>query len=152
MARSLAKPPTHPFFHLIHQAKLVTPKSHMNPFHFFFQHPLHETFAEYVTQLPARPSSTLTRPPKFSTIIQRNENIAKSNTLQLKPSAQHLLIFTDGSRIPGKTTAAAAWCANDGSSRFEQLGPAKSHGIYQAEYRGVQLGLEMATEKATGHT
>lgn len=149
MARSLAKPTTHPFFKLIQQAQSSTPRSHRNLFHSFFLHPLHNKFKEFITQLPVDPASTLTRPGNLSTIIQLNKNVAKSNAAQLKPSTQHLLIFSDGSRIPGKSMAEAAWCTNNRTSRSEHLGPASAHGIYQAEYRGVQLGLAMALEKAT---
>lgn len=152
MARSLAKPSSHPFYKLILQAQLSTPKSHRNPFHTFLLHPLHDQFAGFITQLPVDPASTLKRPENLSTIIQVNEHIAKSDTILLKPSTQHLLIFSDGLRIPDKTTAAAAWCANDRLSRSEHLGPASTHSIYQAKYRGVQLGLAMALEKATAHT
>lgn len=152
MARSLAKSTAHPFHKLIQQSQASIPRSHRNPFHTFFLHPLHAEFKEYVIQLPVDPASTLVRPLNLSTIIQKNESIAKSNAVQLKPSAQHLLIFSDGSRIPGKTTAAASWCANDGTSRSEHLGPAAAHGIYQAEYCGVPLGLKMALEKATPRT
>lgn len=58
----------------------------------------------------------------------------------------------DGSRIPSRNTAAAAWCANTKRSKAVTLGPARSHGIYQAEYRGVQLGLQLALETVTNLT
>lgn len=152
MARSLAKPASHPFFQLIQQAQRAHPKSHRNPFHQFFQHPLHREFEEFVTQIPVDPASTLVRPTNLSTIIQLNKSIAKSNTLALKPSPHHLLVFSDGSRIPEKTTAAASWCANTNTSKSEQLGPARSQGIYLAEYQGVQLGLRLAQENTTTTT
>lgn len=152
MARSLAKPTSHPFYKLIQQAQLPTPKRHRNPFHSFLLQPLYNQFAEFITQLPVDPASNLTRPGNLSTIIQANGSVEESNTKQLKPSNQHLLIFSDGLRIPGKSTEAAAWCANDRLSRTEHLGPATSHGIYQAEYCGVQLALTMALDKATAHT
>jgi ribonuclease HI len=62
------------------------------------------------------------------------------------------VIFTDGSRIPKRTTAAAAWCKNTKQSLSAHLGPARTHGIFQGEYRGVQMGLILALRTASPHT
>lgn len=152
MARSLTKPQSHPLHQIIQRAQLSKAKSHKDPFDIFFQHPLCDQFREHIVQLPVDPTSTLIRPPNYSTLIQSSETVAKANTLCLKPSHSHTLISTDGSRIPSNNTAAAAWCANTKRSKAVALGPARSHGIYQAEYRGVQLGLQLALETSTNQT
>lgn len=96
MARSLTKPQSHPIFQIIQQAQLSTAKYHKDPFDAFFQHPLCKQFDEHIAQLPIDPTSTLIKPPNYSTLIQANKSIAKSNALWLQPSHSHTLVFTTG--------------------------------------------------------
>lgn len=103
-------------------------------------------------QIPLDPSDVLTRPPNYTTIIQDNKTTAKIEVNKLTATLEHVVIFTNGSRIPKRTTAAAAWCKNTHKSEAEHLGPARTHGIYQAEYKGVQMGLAIALRTAPIHT
>lgn len=85
-------------------------------------------------------------------VVQQDIDLAKSGAKALKPSPHHLLIFTDGSRLPDKGAGAAAWCANADVSITEHLGPARSHGIFEAEYHGLHLGLTLALRHASTRT
>lgn len=152
IAKALTKPSHHPLFSFIQQAQTTNPKNHRNIFHQFFQHDLGKEFDEFTTQLPVDPTAILSRPDNYSTIIQEIEEVAIQGTKQLKHSKEHLIIYTDGSRIPTKNTTAAAWCQNTNNSLAQFLGKARLHGIYQAEYKGVHLGLTMAMRTATQST
>lgn len=152
MASALTKPAHSPIYSFVKQAQNSNPRSHHNPFHRFFQHPVSKELEEFIHQIPLDPSDTLTRPSNYSTVIQENEAMAKADANSLSATLEHVVIFTDGSRIPTSTTAAAAWCKNSDKSVAEHLGPARTYGIYQAEYRGVQIGLQMALRTASIHT
>lgn len=54
--------------------------------------------------------------------------------------------------IPKENTAAAAWSQKSNKTMTEGLGPARSYGIYEAEYRGLQLGLTLALREASALT
>lgn len=78
--------------------------------------------------------------------------MAKNDANSLTASLEHVVIFTDGSKIRDSTTAAAAWCKNTDKSLAKHLGTARTHGIFQAEYQGVQMGLTLALRTASPHT
>lgn len=85
-------------------------------------------------------------------MIRADEERAKSEAKHLRTSNHHLIIYTDGSRLPKDNTAAAAWSQRSKKSMNEGLGPARSHGIYKAEYRGLHLGLTLALREASALT
>lgn len=85
----------------------------------------------------------------MNTIVQQSEGLAVDGAKSLKPSPHHLIIFTDGSWLPEKGTGAAAWCTNANKSIVKYLGPARSHGIFEAEYHGLHLGLTLALRHTT---
>lgn len=76
----------------------------------------------------------------------------KANPRCLSQALKHVVIFTDSSRIQISTTDAAAWRKNTDKWTAEHLGTACTHGIYWAEYKGVQLGLVIALQTASVHT
>lgn len=152
MASALTKPAHSPIYGFVKQAQNLNPRCHHNPFHQFSQHPVSKELAEFIHQIPLDPSEILIWPPNYTTVIQENENMAKADANSLSATLEHVVIFTNGSRIPTSTTAAAAWCKNTEKSSFKHPGTAQTHSFYQAEYRGVQMGLKMALRTASIHT
>lgn len=108
MAVALTKPSHSPLHRFVKQAQNTNPKSHHNPFHWFFRHPVSKSLAKHIHQIPLDPTTILSRPTNFTTIIQGNKLMAKSDANSLTATLEHVVIFTDGSRIPRETTAAAA--------------------------------------------
>ncbi|KAG0138889.1 hypothetical protein CROQUDRAFT_9157, partial [Cronartium quercuum f. sp. fusiforme G11] len=101
-----------------------------------------------ITQLPIDPTAKLIRPGNYITILPPTKSLAISETDNLSPSAEHLIVYTDGSHIPSKNTAAAVWCHNTCQSTAAALGLARTQGIYDTEYRGLQLGLSLILPSA----
>ncbi|KAG0150691.1 hypothetical protein CROQUDRAFT_87522 [Cronartium quercuum f. sp. fusiforme G11] len=124
ISKSLTKPDTHPLFNFSQQAQNSSPDCYYNPFHRFFQHQVAEEFKEFTTILPIDPAIPLMRPTNYTTIIQPNKALARKRTEILHHSRDHVIVFTDDSQIPGKNTAAAAWCCNSNAQATEALGPA----------------------------
>ncbi|KAG0146178.1 hypothetical protein CROQUDRAFT_529472 [Cronartium quercuum f. sp. fusiforme G11] len=106
-------------------------------------------FEEHTAQLLIDPTTKLTRPKNYLTILPPTKSLAISETNGLSPSTDHLIVFTNSSCIPSKNTAATAWCQNTNQSASALLGPAQTQGIYNAEYRGVQLGLSLILHSAS---
>lgn len=149
IAKALTKPNHHPAHGFAAQARSSDPRCHHNPYHRFFQHKLCKTFDNYIAQTTLDPSIQLRRPPNYNTLIRNNEERAKAEAKHLKPNAHHLIMYTDGSRLPKENTAAAAWSQKSNKTMAEGLGPARSYGIYEAEYRGLHLGLTLALREAS---
>lgn len=152
IAKTLTKPERHPLHKFASSARAAKMRCHHSIFHRFFQSDLCLTFDDYTRQKTIDTAIRLSKPPNFSTVIQKGEQLAKSGAKALKHSPQHLLIFTDGSRLPDKGAGAAAWCANSNTSISEHLGPARSHGIFEVEYHGLHLGLTLALRHASVRT
>lgn len=144
IARISAKPTTHPLKHYFDKAKRNHPKAHLDPFDSFYRHELAQTFAEYLDQSPIDPTNPLPVPNNLDFIIQENKKTAIAGTKILLPSPEHLTIFSNGSRIPGKNTAAAAWCANSRHQHVKAIGLERLHGIFEAEYSSLIMGLRLA--------
>lgn len=91
IAKALTKPTHHPAHHFAAQATHVatTPLT-TDSFSTNCATPLTST-------LPKLP---LTRQSNYTTLIRQDEERAKSEAKHLKPSAHHLVIYTDGSRLP----------------------------------------------------
>lgn len=69
---------------------------------------------------------------------------AVSSIQALRPLSKHLIVYSDGSRIPEKNTAAAAWCENTQHHSIQQLGRASDYGMFEAEFSGLILALHLA--------
>lgn len=91
---------------------------------------------EFTEQLPVDPTAMMKRPNNYSTVIQQQELIVIADTRALQATEEHLIIYTDGLCIL-KNTVATAWCKNSNTSIAKHLVPARTHGIYQAEYKGL---------------
>ena len=70
---------------------------------------------------------------------KRLQETTKTLRLIMSTWPIHTVMVTAGSRIPKNTTAATAWCKNTDKSLAEHLGPAQTHGIYQAD-KPLELG------------
>lgn len=62
----------------------------------------------------------------------------------LRPSAAQVIVYSDGSRIEDKGTAAAAWCENSQHYLQKQLGQSTEYGIFEAEFVGFIQALTLA--------
>lgn len=82
-------------------------------------------------------------------IVRKDDEKAKLEAKHLKTSRHHLIVYTDGSRLPSHKTAAAAWSQRSEKTLLEGLRPARSYGIYKAECRGLHLGLSLALREAS---
>lgn len=102
LARASTKPLTHPIRALFIRGKTTSPKCHKAPFN----------FAPFLEQAQLNPTCEMPSAPNFSTVIQQDKDIAIKGAKQLTPTPGHVVIFANGSRIPNKNTAAAAWCGN----------------------------------------
>lgn len=148
IAEALRKPTHHPAHAFAAHERSSNPKCHHTPYHRFFQHHLCEHFDEYIAQTSLDPAVQLRRPPNYHTLIRQDADRAKKEAEHLKPPPHHMIIYTDGSQIPTHNTAEAAWSQHSTKSLTEGLGPARSYGIYEAKYCGVQLGLSLALREA----
>lgn len=75
-------------------------------------------------------------------IIPEKEKAIKSIQV-LRASPTHLVIYSDGSKVEGRNTAAAAWCENTEHCNTHQLGKETEFGIFEAEYQGFILALQL---------
>lgn len=55
-----------------------------------------------------------------------------------------MIVYSDGSRIDGKNTAAAAWCENNQHFSSYQLGKETKYGIFEAKFVGLVQALCLA--------
>lgn len=149
IAKTLTKPSHHPLRSFVDHARASKTQCHHNIFQRFFQSNLSTEFDEFARQKTIDPTIRLLKPNNLNTVVQRLEKLAIDGAKSLKPSPQHLLISTDGSRLPEKGTGAAAWCSNTDRAVVEYLGPARSHGIFEAEYHGLHLGLSLTLRHTT---
>lgn len=152
VGRSLSKPEHHPLYRFVQQAQSTNPKAHHNIYHRFFQHDLGRQFEDIAIQLPVDPTTRLVPPTNFITINQKDKDLAITNTKCLKSSQEHLIVYTDGSRVPDHRSAAAAWCENSDTTLSAQLGQARLFGNYTAEYQALHLGLNLVLQHSTGAT
>lgn len=152
VARVAAKPFDHPLRAFFTHAKSTSPSYHRDPFHAFFQHPLAKEFGPFLDQAPLDPTTPFPSTPNFCTVIQRDKASALKGAKELIPSSGHVILFSDGSRIPTKNTAAAAWCLNSGHRAVQLLGPAAYHGIYKAKFLGFVMALRIAQRSITNLT
>lgn len=90
------------------------------------------------------PSIPLPATPNFSTLVIPDKERAIESITVLKPSSSQVIVYSDGSRIEGKNTAAAAWCANTKHFSSHQLGLASEYGIFEAEFVGLTCALQLA--------
>lgn len=90
------------------------------------------------------PSVPLPATPNFTTLILQDKDKAIRSIKALQPSSVHTIVYSDGSRIEGKNTAAAAWCANNQHRSSCQLGTASDYGIFEAEFVGFIHALSLA--------
>lgn len=139
-----AKPPSHPLYHVYGQARSTRPQAHKNPLHAFFQPPLAETFSQLLDL--QQPDSTIPLPStqNFTTLINPEKDKAINAIQDLRTSKAHIIVYSDGPRIEGKNTAAAAWCENNGHLGTLQLGKDTDYGIFEAEFSGLVLALQLA--------
>lgn len=149
IAKTLTRPEHHPLHAFASHARATTVTCHHNPFQRFFQSPLSEEFDAFLRQKTIDPTVKLTKPPNYTTLLQKADGAAARDAKSLKPSSQHLITYTDGSHLLTEYTGAAAWCENTDRSMSETLGPARTHGIFEAEYRGLQLGLTLILRHAS---
>lgn len=136
-----AKPPSHPLYHFYAHAQTTKPTAHKGPLHAFFQSAYAGTFCRFLNIQQPDPTIPLTPTPTFGTLIQPEKDRAVKAIKALKPGLSQVIVYSDGSRIDGKNTAAAAWCENTKHLRTHQLGKAEEYGIFEAEFIGFILAL-----------
>lgn len=139
-----SRPPSHPLYHFYQHARKTKPHAHRSPLHSYFQSPTADVFRVFADIQQPDPSSPLPPTPYFSTLIIQDKDKAIKATQVLKPSMSHIIAYSDGSRIEGKNTAAAAWCANNQHFSSCQLGRETEFGIFEAEYVGLIQALRLA--------
>lgn len=139
-----SRPPSQPLYHFYQHAKTTNPQSHKAPLHAYFQSPTAEIFKAFVDIQQPDPSIPLPTTPNFTTLIIPEKEKAIKSIQVLKPSNVHVIAYSDGSRIEGKNTAAAAWCANTKHFSSSQLGKEHEYGIFEAEFVGFIHALRLA--------
>lgn len=139
-----SRPPSHPLYHFYQHARKTRPQAHRSPLHSYFQSPVANRFEIFADI--QQPDSTIPLPPTphFSTLIIPDTEKAIRAIEVLRPSTAHVIVYSDGSRIEGKNTAAAAWCANNQHHYACQLGRESDYGIFEAEYVGLIQALHLA--------
>lgn len=129
-----SRPPSHPLYHFYRHARGTQPQAHRSPLHSYFQSTTADYFSQFADIQQPDPSVPLPMTPNFKTLIIPDKEKAIRSIQCLKPSTTKVLVFSDGSRIEGKGTAAAAWCANNQHSSSCQLGQETDYGIFEAEF------------------
>lgn len=82
--------------------------------------------------------------PNFNTLIIQDKKKAIKSIQDLKASNLQVIVYSDGSRIQGKNTAASEWCDNNKHSSTIQPGKESDYGIFEAEFSGLILALRLA--------
>lgn len=139
-----SKPPSHPLYQEYKKARLIKPSAHRGPLNAFFISSFADRFLTFLdTQ---QPDSTVPLPPtpNFSTLIIQNKDRAIKSIKDLRTSNAHIIVYSDGSRIDGKNTAASAWCENNKHNFVHQLGKESEYGIFEAEFKGFVIALYLA--------
>lgn len=144
MAIIAAKPPSHPLFHAFKQAELTKPRAHKVPLNAFFLSCHADFFEKFLELQQPDPTAPLQPTPRFGTLLLPDKDTSITATQALKASNLHTIVYLDGSRIPGKNTAASAWCENNKHQVALQLGKADEYGIFEAEFVGFVLALKIA--------
>lgn len=139
-----SRPPSHPLYHFYQHARKTRPQAHRSPLHRYFQSQTADLFKNFADIQQPDPSSPLPPTPNFSTLIIQDKDKAVRATEVLKPSTSQIIVYSDGSCIEGKNTAAAAWCANNQHFSSCQLGSETEFGIFEAEYVGLIQALRLA--------
>lgn len=139
-----SRPPSHPLYSFYQHARKTRPQAHRSPLQAYFQAAIADTFK--VFEDIQQPDSTIPLPPtpNFSTLIVPDQERAINSIKALTPSAVHIIVYLDGSRVEGKNTAAAAWCANKHHHHTQQLGKESDYDIFKAEYVGLIQALTLA--------
>lgn len=107
-----AKPPSHPLFHFYAHARCTKPQAHRGPLHAYFQSAQADIFRHFIDLQQPDPAVPLPPTPNFTTLIIEDKTKAIRAAEVLRPGASHTIVYSDGSRIEKKNTAAAAWCEN----------------------------------------
>lgn len=141
MAIIASKPPTHPLFQSYKQARETKLHTHKSPIHAFFQSKQAKSFGHFLDL--QQPDSKIPLP---NTIIIQEKDKAIKSIQDLRPSATQIIVYSDGSRIQGKNTAAVVWCENNKHSSTHQLGNKTDHGIFEAYFAGLNLALQLAKQ------
>lgn len=139
-----AKPPTQPLYHMYQHAKETKPQSHKGPLQAYFQSTYADVFRVFHSIHQPDPSIPLPPTPNFATLIRPDKESAIKSIQALKASNVQTIVYSDGSRIEKKNTAAAAWCENTKHFNSTQLGKATEYGIFEAEFVGFILALKIA--------
>lgn len=135
-------PPNHPLYHYYDHSRKTKPRAHKGSLHASFQSNLADIFKRF--EDIQQPDSTKPLPltPNFGGLIIPEKGKAVKSIQALKPSTTHFIIYSDGSKIEGKNTA-AAWCENSGHCSTHKLGHESEYGIFKAEYMGFILALQL---------
>lgn len=104
-----SRPPNHPLYHYYDHSRKTKPRAHKGPLHAYFQSNLADVFKRF--EDIQQPDSTKPLPPNpnFGVLIIPDKEKTIKSIQALRPSATYLIIYSDGSKIEGKNTAAAAW-------------------------------------------
>lgn len=152
MATAMTRPQYFTLAAYVHHGRTTIPRAHKSPFHCFFQSRIAQDMANFIPQPIIDPLGAVSATDNVDFIVQSDKERAIADTKRLTASPKHLILYSDGSRIPGKNTAAATWCENTKHRHVLQLGPVANHGIYEAEYKGVELAVRLAGRIATEGT
>lgn len=147
-----SKPPSQPLYHMYLHARETRPQAHKGPLQAYFQSTYAETFVNFHTIQQPDPSIPLPPTPNFSTLIAPSKDHAIKAIQVLKASNIQTIVYSDGSRIEQKNTAAPAWCENNKHFHSTQLGKESEYGIFEAEFIGFILALKLARHSLTPTT
>lgn len=139
-----AKPPSHPLFQFYNKARTTKPQAHKGPLHAFFQSPYADQFSNFLDLHQPDPTNPLPLSPNFNTLIIPDTDQAIKSIKDLRASKTQVIVYSDGSRIPERNTAATAWCDNNRHFSTLQLGKETEYGIFKAEFSGLILALQLA--------
>lgn len=139
-----AKPPSDPLYRAYTKARSTNPHAHKGPLNAFFTSPFADRFSKFLDI--QQPDTTIPFPPtpNFSTLNLQDKARTIKSIQDLRMSNVHTLVYSDGSRIEGKNTAASAWCENNAHNYIHQLGKEREYGIFEAEFKGFVLALHLA--------
>lgn len=150
MARTLTLPESNPAAVLARQVLQAPRSTHKSGAHYTFQSPT-SVFPEL--SLPLERvlfTDTLSLPnPRIHTLIAKSKRAAYAFvSSQLGPLTKHdrtrVLLFSDGSLIPGSGVGAAALHSPSGELHPACLGSSDAHTVYEAELVGIRLAADAA--------
>ncbi|MBW0510045.1 hypothetical protein O181_049760 [Austropuccinia psidii MF-1] len=91
-------------------------------------------------------------PPHNLTLTREDETKQVWSQIEKESARNSIIIFTDGSSIPGQGVGMAALILNTTRNKTKFIGTTESVSNFEAELMGIQLAMDLIEEETTTNT